>query len=67
MVRPDRQSDGRHCGRAVRDHGSADVPRGAPNGAIGPLPFGAYPFLAITLLGWGWAHLSARPARNAAA
>ena len=31
-----------------------------------PLPFGAYPFLAITLLGWAWAHLSTRPARNAA-
>ena len=31
-----RQIDGRHCGRAVRDHSSADVPRGAPNGAIGP-------------------------------
>jgi len=31
-----RQSDGRHCGRAVRDRSSADVPRGAPNGAIGP-------------------------------
>ena len=22
-----------------------------------PLPFSAYPFLAITLLGWGWMHL----------
>ena len=31
-----RQSDGCHCGRAVRDRSSADVPRGAPNGAIGP-------------------------------
>ena len=31
-----------------------------------PLPFGAYPFLAITLLGWAWAHLRTRPARNAA-
>jgi hypothetical protein len=29
-------------------------------------PFGAYPFLAITLLGWAWAHLRTRPARNAA-
>ena len=31
-----------------------------------PLPFGACPFLAITLLGWAWAHLRTRPARNAA-
>ena len=31
-----------------------------------PLPFGAYPFLAITRLGWAWAHLRTRPARNAA-
>ena len=31
-----------------------------------PLPFGAYPILAITLLGWAWAHLRTRPARNAA-
>ena len=31
-----------------------------------PLPFGAYPLLAITLLGWAWAHLRTRPARNAA-
>ena len=31
-----------------------------------PLPFGAYPFLAITLLGWAWPHLRTRPARNAA-
>src|SRR5215212_6067729 len=23
-----------------------------------PLPFGAYAFLAITLLGWAWAHLA---------
>lgn len=29
-----------------------------------PLPFGAYPFLAITLLGWAWAHIRARPARR---
>jgi hypothetical protein len=29
-----RQSDGRHCGRAVRDHSSADVSQGALNGAI---------------------------------
>jgi hypothetical protein len=34
--------------------------------ASSPLPFGAYPFLAITLLGWAWAHLRTRPARNAA-
>ena len=25
-----------------------------------PLPFGAYPFLAITLLGWAWAHVRTR-------
>jgi hypothetical protein len=31
-----------------------------------PLPFGAYPFLAIPLLGWAWAHIRTRPARNAA-
>jgi hypothetical protein len=31
-----------------------------------PLPFGAYPFLAITVLGWAWAHLRTRPTRNAA-
>jgi len=42
-----------------------------PDGApwpltLAPLPFGAYPFLAITLLGWAWAHLRTRPARNAA-
>ena len=30
------------------------------------LPFGAYPFLAITLPGWARAHLRTRPARNAA-
>ena len=29
-----------------------------------PMPFGAYPFLAITLLGWAWAHLRTRPART---
>jgi hypothetical protein len=42
-----------------------------PDGApwpltLAPLPFGAYSFLAITLLGWAWAHLRTRPARNAA-
>ena len=42
-----------------------------PDGApwpltLAPLPFGAYPFLAITLLGWAWAHLRTRPGRNAA-
>ena len=31
-----------------------------------PLPFYAYPFLAITLFGWAWAHVRARPARGAA-
>ena len=29
-----------------------------------PLPFYAYPFLAITLLGWAWVHLRSRPASN---
>jgi hypothetical protein len=29
-----------------------------------PLPYGAYPFLALTLFGWAWAHV--RPARDAA-
>jgi hypothetical protein len=24
-----------------------------------PLPFFAYPFLAVTLFGWAWAHLKA--------
>jgi hypothetical protein len=27
-----------------------------------PLPFYAYPFLAVTLLGWAWAHVRSRPA-----
>lgn len=27
-----------------------------------PLPFGAYPFLALTLFGWAWAHVK-RPAQ----
>lgn len=31
-----------------------------------PLPFYAYPFLAITLFGWAWAHVRARPVRGAA-
>jgi len=31
-----------------------------------PLPFYAYPFLAITLLGWAWAHVRSRPVRGAA-
>jgi hypothetical protein len=26
-----------------------------------PLPFYAYPFLAITLFGWAWAHVRKRP------
>jgi hypothetical protein len=26
-----------------------------------PLPFYAYPFLAITLFGWAWAHVRSRP------
>jgi len=32
-----------------------------------PLPFYAYPFLAITLLGWAWLHVRSRPVRGAAA
>jgi hypothetical protein len=31
-----------------------------------PLPFYAYPFLAVTLFGWAWAHARSRPARDAA-
>jgi hypothetical protein len=31
-----------------------------------PLPFDAYPFLAVTLFGWAWAHLRVRPVRRAA-
>lgn len=49
-----RQSDGRHCGRAVRDRSSADVLGARLTALSAPLPFGAYPFLAITLLGWAW-------------
>ena len=30
-----------------------------------PLPFYAYPFLAITLLGWAWAHVRPGPAQVA--
>lgn len=30
-----------------------------------PLPFYAYPFLAITLVGWAWAHVRSRPVRDA--
>jgi hypothetical protein len=29
-----------------------------------PLPFYAYPFLAITLLGWAWAHVRSRPVKG---
>ncbi len=29
-----------------------------------PLPFHAYPFLAITLFGWAWAHLRSKPTRG---
>jgi hypothetical protein len=32
-----------------------------------PLPFYAYPFLAITLLGWAWVHVRSRTVRGAAA
>ena len=31
-----------------------------------PLPFGAYPFFAITLIGWAWVHVRAGPVRGAA-
>ena len=30
-----------------------------------PLPFYAYPFLAITLFGWAWVHVRTRPANDA--
>jgi len=30
-----------------------------------PLPFYAYPFLAITLFGWAWAHVQSQPVRDA--
>jgi hypothetical protein len=29
-----------------------------------PLPFYAYPFLAITLFGWAWVHVRSQPARD---
>jgi len=29
-----------------------------------PLPFDAYPFLAITLLGWAWAHVRSQPVKD---
>ena len=32
-----------------------------------PLPFYAYPFLAVTLCGWAWAHVRSSPMRGAAA
>jgi hypothetical protein len=31
-----------------------------------PLPFYGYPFLAITLVGWAWAHVRSAPVRDAA-
>ena len=31
-----------------------------------PLPFDAYPFLAITLFGWAWSHLRTRTVRSVA-
>src|SRR5687768_11789140 len=31
-----------------------------------PLPFYAYPFLAITLFGWAWAHVRSGPTRGTA-
>jgi hypothetical protein len=30
-----------------------------------PLPFYAYPFLAITLFGWAWAHVRSTPVKDA--
>ena len=30
-----------------------------------PLPFFAYPFLVVTLLGWAWVHVRANPSRRA--
>lgn len=30
-----------------------------------PLPFYAYPFLALTLFGWAWAHVRSQPVRDA--
>lgn len=30
-----------------------------------PLPFYAYPFLAVTLFGWAWTHVRSRPAGDA--
>lgn len=60
------QSDGRRCGR-VFAIAAARMFLGARLTALSaPLPFGAYPFLAINLLGWAWAHLRTRPAWNAA-
>jgi hypothetical protein len=29
-----------------------------------PLPFSAYPFLAVTLVGWAWVHVRSGPARD---
>jgi hypothetical protein len=29
-----------------------------------PFPFGAYPFLAITLIGWAWVHVRPRPTHS---
>lgn len=29
-----------------------------------PLPFHAYPFLAITLVGWAWARVRSRPVKG---
>ena len=31
-----------------------------------PLPFYAYPFLSITLVGWAWAHVRSNPTQGAA-
>lgn len=30
-----------------------------------PLPYYAYPFLALTLVGWAWVHVRSRPVSNA--
>jgi hypothetical protein len=46
---------------AARIFGGGDL-----NPLSSPLPFGAYPFLAITLFGWAWVHARSRPKSEAA-
>jgi hypothetical protein len=45
---------------ALRIFGGGDLPPLSE-----PLPFYAYPFLAITLFGWAWAHVRTQPVRPA--